>query len=355
MNKLFLDGSKLFHHLDEVVKWQQKKPFPPIHVEVSPTSACNHRCQFCYADHGGHEKNFIPDNTLLTLMEDMGTMGVKSCLFAGDGEPLLHKKCIEAVRVGRAAGVDMALNSNGVPFTETMARQVLPHLTWMRFSIMSSDPAQYALIHGTRPEDLERAFTNIERAVRIKHEEKWSVTLGIQQVLLPENGNTVAELAKRAREIGVDYYVLKPFSQHPANRYQGGDPLSLVERFAEQVESIQALSTDSFTAIFRRATFSDNGERDYDRCLGLPFIGQIAGDGKVYACCPFFGDARFCYGDLRTTRFPEIWYGQQARETQQWIARDWDVRTNCMSYCRHHQINKLLWKQTHPPDHINFI
>ncbi len=355
MGKLFLDGSKLFHHLEAVTKWSQGEPFAPIHVEVSPTSACNHRCQFCYADHGGHEKNFIPDNILLTLMKDMGAMGVKSCLFAGDGEPLLHKQCIEAVRTGKEAGVDMALNSNAVPLTEKLARQVLPHLTWMRFSIMSSDPVQYAKIHGTKAEDLERALANIQRAVEIKQAENLPVTLGIQQVLLPENGDTVAQLAERAREIGVDYYVLKPFSQHPANRYQGGDPLSLVERFALEVEKIPSLSTPTFASIFRRATFSDNGEREYDRCLGLPFISQIAGDGKVYACCPFFGEESFCYGDLRTTSFPEIWYGQQAKETQQRIAQHWDVKTNCMSYCRHHQINKLLWQQTHPPAHINFI
>ena len=34
--ELFMDGTKLNRHLEEVVKWQNKEWFAPIHMEISP-------------------------------------------------------------------------------------------------------------------------------------------------------------------------------------------------------------------------------------------------------------------------------------------------------------------------------
>ncbi|MBT6828258.1 MAG: radical SAM protein, partial [Rhodospirillaceae bacterium] len=82
MANLFLDGSKLFHHLDEVERWDEGEAFAPIHVEVDPTGSCNHRCLFCYADHYNHALGMLPRELFLNLMRNMGEMGVKSCLLA---------------------------------------------------------------------------------------------------------------------------------------------------------------------------------------------------------------------------------------------------------------------------------
>jgi len=38
-----------------------------------------------------------------------------------------------------------------------------------------------------------------------------------------------------------------------------------------------------------------------------------------------------------------------------YIEKDLDVHKECMSYCRHHQINIQLWNLSKPSDYINFI
>lgn len=97
-----------------------------------------------------------------------------------------------------------------------------------------------------------------------------------------------------------------------------------------------------------------HGERDYKRCFGLPFIAQIGADGGVYTCYPFFGYKDFLHGNLHEETFEQIWYGERRRKLTEKIARELDL-TKCMTYCRHHQINKFLWQIIHPPEHVNFI
>lgn len=356
MSNLFMDGSKLFHHLDEVSKWEKGEGFAPVHVEVDPTGACNHRCIFCYADHYNHALGMLPRELFISLMRDMGAMGVKSCLLAGTGEPLVNKATIDAAVAGAEAGIDMAINSNAVALSEENAEIVLPHLTWFRFSVMGHNPEVYGRVHVTKPRDFDIAIGNIAKAVEIKKRDGLAVTIGIQQVLLPENGEGVAEVARIAKEIGADYYVLKPFSADAKNTYNadGKTALQLMEEFEDQLRQAEALGDDNFSSVIRWNTFGDDGARSYDRCTGLPFISQIAADGKVYTCCPFFGDEKYCLGDLREASFSDLWYSDKAKEVRQRVEETQDVH-KCMTHCRHHQINTQLWQLKNPPEHKSFI
>ncbi|ACS78938.1 radical SAM protein [Maridesulfovibrio salexigens] len=357
MSKLFLDGCKLFNHLDRLNAWSKGMDIAPVHVEISPTNACNYRCKFCYADYSRHKPTFIPDETLIQMMQDMGDMGVRSCLMAGDGEPLLHPALTKAITTGKNAGVDMALNTNGKLLTPEFSENNLQHLTWLRTSVMALDPDIYAELHGVKSHNISKVLSNLEAAVKIKHRDNLDVTLGIQQVLLPENAKDVYNLAYRSREIGVDYFVLKPFSLHGENEHykNGISALALRDENIELLNKAEQLTTDTFTSIIRWNTFSDDGEREYERCYGLPFIAQVASDSKIYTCCPFFGREEFAYGDLTKASFPEIWHSESAVNLRKKIANDLDVHKECMTYCRHHQINKVLWNLKKEPMHVNFI
>ena len=60
LSRLKLEPHKLFHHLDEVVKWRNGEYFPPIFIELSPTDLCNQKCHYCYTQYLGHEPLEIP-------------------------------------------------------------------------------------------------------------------------------------------------------------------------------------------------------------------------------------------------------------------------------------------------------
>jgi len=357
MSNLFLDGTKLFYHLDSLYNWSKNIDFPPVHIEISPTNACNYRCKFCYADFTGHKGIKIDKHVFIRLMKDLGEIGVKSCLLAGDGEPTLVKDCIDAIRIGKESGVDMAFNTNGVLFDENWANETLSYLTWIRFSLMAATPDIFATVHGTSKRFFSKVLKNISKCVEIKSNNKLDTTIGIQQVLLPENAHEVLELAKISKDIGVDYFVLKPFSLHEGNNnYKNGiSAVELRDKHEELFHKAESLSDDNFSCLIRWNTFKDDGIRTYDRCLGLPFIAQIAADSHVYTCCPFFYRDIYSYGNLKEKNFKEIWFSDKAKKIRKDISENLDVHKECMSYCRHHQVNIKLWELKKPPDHLNFI
>lgn len=352
-NELFLDGHKLLYHLDRVQDWLEDKDIAPIHAEISPTSLCNQRCRFCYRDFDGHKALMLKSEVLLNLIQSLAKTGVKSVLLAGDGEPLLNPATPEAIILGKKIGLDMALNTNGVLLKTEIALKILPHLTWLRFSLMSNKPRHFSQLHGVPAQQLEIVLKNIKECVKIKKRYNLSVTLGIQQVLLKENAKDVYAEAKLSRQLGVDYYVLKPFSKHPKNIYGVDEDLHI--RYQAHLKRAEKLTTDKFQVIIRWNTFADKGAREYDRCLGIPFIVQIAADGKVYSCCPFFGMPRFSFGNLYKSSFEQILKGARRKKVIKDILQNVDVHKECMTYCRHHQINKFLWNLKNVPQHVNFI
>lgn len=352
MSRLFIDGSKLQYHLDRIEDWIKKKEIFPIHVEVSPASACNQRCILCCVDFKHHESSLLSREVLLKLADDFATCGVKSYLLAGEGEPLLNKHVVEFAAKCSENGVDGALTSNGVLLNEDVSNKLLPSILWARFSMQSSYPEKYAHIHDTKEKDYFKVIENIKKAVLIKKEKNPSVTLGIQQILINENWDEVYPLAKLSKELGVDYFTVKRFSKHPLNVYDV--PEDLYKQSTEQFRKSEELSDKNFKVLIRWQQFEKQIVRNYKKCIGLPFITQVLADGGIYPCCQYFGDPSKCFGNLNEKSFSEIWLSDRKKAIMKEIENSVDV-SNCMTYCRHHSTNMFLWQFMELPEHVNFI
>jgi len=352
MEKLFLDGTKLKYHLKELSLWQKSQLKGPLHVEISLTSGCNQRCILCCVDHLGHKSVMLSDELLKRLPRELKMAGVKSVLLAGEGEPLLHKKAALFIDDLYTEGIDVALNSNAVLLNEDFCEKSLEKLEWARFTLQAGNLKTYNEIHRPKETDFHTACFNIQKAVSLKKDKKLKVTLGIQQILLPENLAHVYETAKLAKELGVDYFVVKRFSKHPKNSYDVPDDFYL--NATSEFEKCQSLKDKKFEPIVRWNNFTQDCHRNYKKCLGLPFITQILATGKIYPCSLFFHEEDYCYGDLNKESFQELIKSKQTLSIQEKIKENQDVH-KCMSYCRHHSVNQFLWQFHESPEHLNFI
>ena len=352
MTKLFLDGSKLVYHLDRVQDWLEGKEIFPIHVEISPSSACNQRCILCCVDYKGHRPEILSRDVLISLVSELSRNRVKSVLLAGEGEPLLNKNIAEFITKGSEKGINIALNSNAVLLTEELSEAILPHLIWARFTIQSPYPDKYAKIHVAKESDFYKVKENIQKAVAIKRRKKLSVTLGIQQILVNENWNDVYGNAKLSKSLGVDYFTIKRFSKHPDNMYDV--PEDLYKRAIEQFKKCEKLTDENFKSLVRWNQFEVQCIRNYKKCIGLPFITQILANGDISPCCQFFDDNSKSLGNLYENTFSGIWLSERKRKVMKDIEENIDV-SKCMTYCRHHSTNMFLWQFFEPPAHSNFI
>lgn len=352
MSELFIDGSKLPYHLDRVVAWQKGEAITPLHIEISPSSACNQRCILCCVDFKGHKPNALSQELLHKLPGELHAAQVKSYLLAGEGEPLLNPHIFSFAHDCHQLGIDGAINSNAMLLDEQATEQLLPYLEWARFTMQSANRERYAAIHGTQPSGYDRVLKNLAFAATFKRTHKLPVTLGMQSILITENQHDIYETCKLARELGLDYYTVKRFCKHPLNTYDVDE--DLYKSCEEQFERCLELQTDTFTPLIRWNQFAHQQGKTYSNCLGLPFITQLLADGKLYPCCQFFGDPSMAYGDLQAQSFSEVWHSDHARALIKRIVETFDV-TQCMTYCRHHSTNIFLDSLIKKPMHINFI
>ena len=354
MDKYRIDSHKLIYHPKRVLDWFEGRDIYPIYIEIAPYGGCNHRCIFCALDYLGYKPVKIDTKTLKKFIDDIASKGVKSVMFAGEGEPLLNKDLPGLVRYTKEKGIDVAITTNGVLLSKDISEKILPYLSWLRISFNAGTARTYSYVHGTDPEDFETVIKNLKEAVRIKN--KWGCpsTIGAQFLLLNENYKEATLLAGILKKIGADYLIVKPYSQHPLSINKLKITLDYKKLlFIEK--RLDEYIGGGFDIIFRKNTMLKIvSEKPYKKCLGLPFWAYLAANGDLYACSSFLGDKRFCYGNIYQKSFDKIWKGQKRKTIAYMIKYKWDI-TNCREVCRLDEINRYLWELRNPSEHVNFI
>jgi len=179
-----IDSHKLIYHPKRVADWVEGRNIYPLYIEISPCGGCNHRCIFCALDYLGYEATYLKTEVLESFLKQISMKGVKSVMFAGEGEPLLHKDIAELVSDAKSCGLDVSMTTNGVLLSADLTEKILPELSWLRISLNAGTDKTYSIIHGTRPEDFHKVIGNIREAVHLKKEKGISCTIGVQLLLL---------------------------------------------------------------------------------------------------------------------------------------------------------------------------
>lgn len=350
-----MDSHKLFFHPRRVADWLEGRCIFPLYLEISPSGVCNHRCIFCAKDYIGYPARFLHTGTLLQTVAELSASGVRSIMYGGEGEPLLHPDIAGIINTTAAAGIDVALSTNGVLLLPELAGEILPALSWIRISINAGSAASYAAIHTARPADFAAVLENIHHASRIIRSSGLRCTLGTQALLLPENAGEMAALAAQVKSAGADYLAVKPYSQHHRSTTRRYAELDYSSMMALEEELAQ-LNGDTFRVIFRSGTMRkmSRQQRGYGRCQALPFWAYIDSGGSVWGCNAYIGAEQFNYGNINAESFTAIWQGERRRQSLQYVAEQLDPE-DCRMNCRMDEVNHYLWELTNPGQHVNFI
>ncbi|MEY4255131.1 MAG: hypothetical protein RLZZ141_358 [Pseudomonadota bacterium] len=301
---LILDSHKLSWHYDRVAAWEAGERIAPVSVDMSLTRACSAMCSFCYAMmQESQARSSIKESHALNLLDDFAEMGVRSVSLVSDGESTISKAYVPFIQHAAKLGIDIGNATNAWEWEPEKIEAVLPHMTWLRFTVAAGRPESYAKIMYKGPEHTEvfdRAMSHIRYAVELKRKKNLPVTLGIQMVLMPELKDEILPFAQLGLDLGVDYAVIK----HCSDDEQGtlGIDYSQYEALHPLLEQAETMSTEQTKIIVKWSKIKDGDKPTYQRFYGPQFLLQISGSGLVAPSGMFF-NAR--YSKLHIGNFTE--------------------------------------------------
>lgn len=331
----------------EADTWEKAKHLFPIYWEITTSAACNHRCTFCSTDAIGYPAILMDSEILSERMLEAKQLGVKSVMFAGTGEPLVHKRISDINARAAYSGLDTAFTTNGVLLDKLKNPELC---TWIKVSLNAGRRDSYAAIHRTDAKDWDKVWANITDVVK----RKGNCTIGVQCVVLPENVYDMKALAQLCIDAGVDYLVLKPYSQATfmlSHKYENVD----YSKMRSYLQGVTELSTKDFKVIYRGNAINEeiSKKHAYDICRSTPsFWCYSMADGRMFVCSAHLLDERFCVGNLNDQTFQEIWEGEKRRQAWE-MMQNFDIK-KCRLNCRMNGPNKYLHQLTHQL-HRNFI
>lgn len=369
--KLILDSHKLSYHYDRVSAWENGERVAPVSVDMALTRACGAMCSFCYAMvQEPQERSTIKVKQALDLIDDFAEVGVKSVSLISDGESTLSKAYVPFIEHASNVGIDVGNATNGWEWEPEKIDQVLPHLTWVRFTCAAGTPEGYSRImfkSAEHTEVFDRAMKHIKYAVDLKKRLNLKVTLGIQMVLMPEFKDEIIPFAKLAVDLGVDYGVIKHCSDDEFGTL--GVDYSKYEEMYDLLDEAEKLGNENTKIIVKWDKIQDKGKPSYKRFYGPQFLLQISGSGLVAPSGMFF-NARYSklhIGNFVDERFKDIFKSDAYWKIMNYLASpSFDAQTMMGTLPIQHYASTALDMhikgtsriqpaQDEPPLHVNFL
>jgi MoaA/NifB/PqqE/SkfB family radical SAM enzyme len=320
---LILDSHKLSYHIDRIKAWEEGERIAPISVDMALTRSCGSMCSFCYAMmQEPQERSSIKTDHALHLLDDFAEIGVRGVSLISDGESTLSKSYVPFIQHAHNLGIDVGNATNAWEWEPEKIDQVLPFLSWVRFTVAAGRPESYAKIMFKGPEHthvFDRAMRNIKYAVDLKKKLKLKVTLGIQMVLMPEFKDEILDFAKLAVDLGVDYGVIKHCSDDEYGTL--GVDYSLYDEMHNLLKEAEKLSNDDTKIIVKWEKIKES-KASYNRFYGPPFLLQISGSGLVAPSGMFFNArySKFHIGNFTEKRFKDIWNSDSYWDVMNYLA-----------------------------------
>lgn len=150
---------------------KEKTSFPITHFELDLTNHCNLHCEYCF-HHSDLEfpKGFMDTELALQIIREVSekglSRGVSTAIF---GEALLHKDFFHIAQCALDKGLELTLNTNGLPLGSEVAQKVFTlNPTKLFVSLNTPDEENFGLKHAGANISFAEYIEKIKGAIRTK-------------------------------------------------------------------------------------------------------------------------------------------------------------------------------------------
>lgn len=291
----------------------------PRVVYIETTNTCNLSCPMCPITMG--IESYIGKSKLFKwelIEKAMPFLELADrCIMSGGGEPLMHPRFFDILRVVKNAGAMTIFNTNGTLLNEKAAKMLVElQADTISFSIDAANPEIYSRIRIGA--DLNLVSENIERLVRIKREAASDRPfLNLQMTLMRANLGEVITLIEKAAEWGIRHIVVEPltpvfeddinYANYVAkNRVDVDEALPIIRRAKRRASELGVIFSSHYLVM---GGDEPSAQIENLKCA-QPWINfGIRADGRIFPCC---GTSE-TMGDLSISDPLEIWNNEKYR------------------------------------------
>jgi len=232
----------------------------PTQVQIDFTNICNHKCPYCFYRVAKNEtlnalfeeKDTIPTQRLLKLMDEFKEIGVPAVQFTGGGEPTKHPGFYKVVERAVKNGLEVALVTNGAVFNLNKVH-LLEKAAWVRVSLDGATPETYARSQGTDIKDWYHVKNLLLKMVRV-----CEGIVGISFVVNPINYREIVKATTFARDIGVDNIRLS-IAYTPKRQDLYKSTWSEIEELARKAKNLETKKFTVFNLVTSHPSNTDYG------------------------------------------------------------------------------------------------
>ncbi len=347
---------KIFHYqnkLDSLSK-DTAEIQPPIHIRIKPTNVCNHNCWYCayksdelQLGQDMVEKDFIPYDKMMEIIEDVKDMGVKAVTFSGGGEPFTYRYFLDTIKKLIKYNIPFASLTNGSKLKGEIAELFAQNATWLRVSIDGYDDESYAEARSIKVGEFTKIVENMNNFVSLPNR---TCNLGVSFIIDDKNYSKIYEFSKLMKSIGVDS--IKLSGCVVAN--EGEKNNEYHKPFFDEAKklSIKAkkeLEDESFEVFDSYHYLEDKFDKDYEWCPYSQILPVIGADLNIYPCQDkAYNLDNGLIGSIKNTTLKEFWLNNKDKFFKI------NPSCHCQNHCVANDKNKMILDYL-DIEHLGFV
>jgi Fe-coproporphyrin III synthase len=326
----------------------------PLHVRIKPTNVCNHHCWYCayksedmQLGENMDQRDVIPREKMLEIVDDLGAMGVRAVTFSGGGEPFAYPHLLPTLKALAAKNIAFASLSNGALVKGEEAEFFAHHGTWLRLSIDGWDGPSYAKLRGVKESEFSKVLHNIQAFKSYGG----PCSLGVSMIIGKENAEHVYDLALKVKEMGADSIKMSPCIVSNDGAKSREYHSAFYECVRAQVDRAKSeLEDPSFEVFDSYHELESKFKKNYTWCPYQQVLPIIGADLKVYSCQDKAYTELGSLGSIAETTFKKFWFSD----------KNTFFKINPSLHCDHHcvsnQKNLMLHEYLGANDeHLSFV
>lgn len=306
------------------------------------TNRCNLSCAHCWIDSGCQKNEFIEVEQLKNVLDTMLKLGLRQVNITG-GEPLLHEKLLEIVKMFYENNVVMYLNTNGTLLTKEKSCELGKFKNYLYCSVSVDGALEetHDAIRGCKGA-YNKAVTGIKEL--LNNQIPCEVIYTIQK----RNLHELEEVIMLANQIGINILRINFLQYGTGDRIndlkkEEGN-LSIFE-ILELNDRIQELAKRSRIRITTNLPYSFYAPQEIinlqNRTCGIKHAIGILPDGSVSLCGVGELKQDLVMGNIKTDSLEKIWENNKViryirdnlPERLEGVCGKCCLKTVCCGYC----------------------